>query len=322
MVVITGAYGFVGSNMVAKLLEKGAKNLVVVDDFSKIAKEPNLIKKSNLMRIERSLFPHWLQKNGEKVETIFHLGARTDTTNLEKQVFETLNLEYSKTLWNHCTNFSIPFIYASSAATYGDGAFGYSDESLELLEKLVPLNPYAESKQAFDLWALKQSKTPPFWVGFKFFNVYGPNESHKGRMASVLFHAFQQIKASGKINLFKSHNPKYPDGGQLRDFIYVKDVCSVLEFFSKNKVDSGIYNLGTGTARTFLDLAKSVAAALRIPVEINFIETPIDIRNKYQYFTEATMVKLRSAGYAEKFITLEQGADDYIKNFLIPNIYA
>ncbi len=274
------------------------------------------------MRIERSLFPHWLQKNGEKVETIFHLGARTDTTNLEKQVFETLNLEYSKTLWNHCTNFSIPFIYASSAATYGDGAFGYSDESLELLEKLVPLNPYAESKQAFDLWALKQSKTPPFWVGFKFFNVYGPNESHKGRMASVLFHAFQQIKASGKINLFKSHNPKYPDGGQLRDFIYVKDVCSVLEFFSKNKVDSGIYNLGTGTARTFLDLAKSVAAALRIPVEINFIETPIDIRNKYQYFTEATMVKLRSAGYAEKFITLEQGADDYIKNFLIPNIYA
>jgi ADP-L-glycero-D-manno-heptose 6-epimerase len=212
-------------------------------------------------------------------------------------------------------------VYASSAATYGLGEFGYSDEDESIIEKLKPLNPYGDSKNDFDKWALKQKNKPPYWIGLKFFNVYGPNEFHKGRMASVIFHAFNQIKQNGSVKLFRSHNPKYDDGGQLRDFIYVKDLCSVIIFFYQNKVSNGIYNLGTGTARTFLDLAKNTFKAMDVAEDIHFIDTPSDIRDKYQYFTEAKMDKLKKAGYTKPFATLEEGITDYVKNYLAEGKY-
>jgi ADP-L-glycero-D-manno-heptose 6-epimerase len=211
-------------------------------------------------------------------------------------------------------------IYASSAATYGNGEFGYDDNS-EIIENLVPLNPYGVSKNEFDKWAFKQEEQPPNWYGLKFFNVYGPNEYHKGRMASVIMHAYYQIEAKDSMKLFRSHNPDYADGGQLRDFVYVKDLISVIQFLLESKPESGLYNLGTGTARAFLDLAKSTFLALGKKEEIEFIDTPIDIRDKYQYFTEANMNKLRNAGYFKPFYTLESGIEDYVKNYLSQNKY-
>jgi ADP-L-glycero-D-manno-heptose 6-epimerase len=207
-------------------------------------------------------------------------------------------------------------IYASSAATYGDGALGYVDDH-DLVKKLVPLNPYGESKNNFDSWVLDQADVPPFWAGLKFFNVYGPDEYHKGRMASVVFHAFNQIKETGKMKLFRSHKPGIADGGQSRDFIYVKDVVRVIHWLSENRPASGIYNLGTGKARSFMDLTKSTFGAMSLQPEIEFIDTPTDIRDKYQYFTEARMEKLRRAGYSDPFYPLEQGVEDYVRKFLL-----
>jgi ADP-L-glycero-D-manno-heptose 6-epimerase len=252
---------------------------------------------------------------------VIHIGARTDTTEFNKEIFDELNLNYTKKLWSICAKSSIPFIYASSAATYGLGEFGYDDDDVSIIPKLRPLNPYGDSKNDFDKWALQQKTRPPYWVGLKFFNVYGPNEYHKGRMASVIFHAFNQIEQNGKVKLFRSHNPNYTDGGQLRDFIYVKDLCSVILFLHKNKVANGIYNLGTGTARTFLDLAKNTFKAMGVEENIEFIDTPIDIRDKYQYFTEAKMNKLVKAGYTKPFSTLEEGLSDYVKNYLSGHKY-
>jgi ADP-L-glycero-D-manno-heptose 6-epimerase len=249
---------------------------------------------------------------------IFHLGARTDTTEMSVEIFNELNLNYSKEIWTICTDKKIPLVYASSAATYGGGEFGY-DDSHEVISKLKPLNPYGESKNDFDKWVLKQTKMPPFWAGLKFFNVYGPNEYHKGRMASVIFHTFMQIKENGKMKLFRSHNPNYTDGGQLRDFVYVKDVASVCEYLMNEKPQSAIYNLGSGKARTFLDLATLTFLALNLEPKIQFIDTPIDIRDKYQYFTEANMTKLINSGYSKPFHTLEEGVADYVKNYLVPN---
>jgi ADP-L-glycero-D-manno-heptose 6-epimerase len=200
------------------------------------------------------------------------------------------------------------------------GEHGYHDDH-ELVEKLKPLNPYGESKNEFDKWVLKQTSFPPFWAGLKFFNVYGPNEYHKGRMASVIFHAFYQIKETGKVKLFRSHHPQFKDGEQLRDFIYVKDVVDVIHFLMEQKPPSGLYNVGTGKARTFLDLAKSTFSALDLKPKIELIDTPADIRDKYQYFTEADMSKLRKAGYKKPFTTLEKGIDDYVKNYLLPEKY-
>jgi ADP-L-glycero-D-manno-heptose 6-epimerase len=208
-----------------------------------------------------------------------------------------------------------PMVYASSAATYGLGEFGYKDDH-EVVNNLKPLNPYGDSKNDFDKWVLKQTSTPPFWAGLKFFNVYGPNEYHKGRMASVIFHTFNQIKLNGEMKLFRSHNPNYTDGGQLRDFVYVKDVASVCEFLMQKKATSGIYNLGSGKARTFLDLATLTFKALGLEPNISFVDTPLDIRDKYQYFTEADMSKLVAAGYNKHFYTLEEGISDYVENYL------
>ena len=221
---------------------------------------------------------------------------------------------------NACVEFGLPLVYASSAATYGSGEFGYKDDH-ELIQKLKPLNPYGDSKNDFDKWALQQDRKPFFWAGLKFFNVYGPNEYHKGRMASVIFHAFNQILKDGKMKLFRSHRPDFKDGEQLRDFIYVKDVTSVCMFLLNHRKNSGIYNLGSGKARTFLSLAQNTFSALNKSTNIEFIDTPIDIRDKYQYFTEANMNKLRSIGYAEPFYSLEDGIHDYVVNYLSGHKY-
>lgn len=314
-IVVTGAAGFIGSCLAGKLNNKGYKDIVLVDDFNHPEKEGNYIHKAFLEKVNRDLFTTWLEDHASEVEFVFHMGARTDTTEQDRSVFDMLNLNYSKSVWNACTRHRIRLIYASSAATYGMGEWGYEDDH-RLVEKLQPLNPYGESKNDFDKWVLSQQNTPPFWAGLKFFNVYGPNEYHKGRMASVIFHAFHQIRKEGTVRLFKSHNPDYSDGEQLRDFIFVKDVIDVLYFLFKRGDQSGLYNLGTGKARTFLDLARATFHALDLPENIVFIDTPEDIRDKYQYFTEASMNKLRSAGYDNPFYSLEEGIEEYVMEFL------
>ena len=316
MIVVTGAAGFIGSVLVSKLNKEGIIDLVLVDDFTKKEKAANLESALFLAKIERDIFIDWFQKNAAEVKGVYHIGARTDTTEFDTAIFDKLNVAYTKSIWNVCSENAIPLVYASSAATYGLGEYGYKDDH-DIVEKLKPLNPYGDSKNDFDIWALKQEKQPPFWAGLKFFNVYGPNEYHKGRMASVIFHAYKQIKDTGKMKLFASHNPDYKDGEQIRDFIYVKDVVSVCQWLMENKPQSALYNLGTGTARTFLDLVKNTFSAMDKKADISFIPTPEDIRNKYQYFTEADMSKLINAGYHQPFYTLEEGVKDYVSNYLV-----
>lgn len=316
MIVVTGAAGFIGSYLCEVLNAKGFNNLILVDDFSKQEKIANHENLNSYQKIERSKFISWLNSTEETIDFIFHLGARTDTTEFRWEILEELNLAYSKAIWQLCASKNIPLVYASSAATYGNGEFGY-DDNTEILDKLVPLNPYGDSKNEFDKWVIKQDIHPPFWAGLKFFNVYGPNEYHKGRMASVIFHAFNQIQEKGEMKLFRSHNPEYTDGGQLRDFIYVKDIASVCLFLMNEKPTSSIYNLGSGTARTFLDLAMATFTALNKSLNISFIDTPEDIRDKYQYFTEANMTKLIATGYSSPFTTLESGVKDYVQNYLL-----
>jgi len=320
MIVVTGAAGFIGSCLVGKMNTKGFEDIVIVDDFSNPEKNKNFADKKIKEKVHREEFIDWLKTNHQSVEFIFHIGARTDTAEFDMSIFDKLNINYSKDLWNACTQYKIPLIYASSAATYGLGEFGYNDDH-SIVEKLKPLNPYGESKNIFDKWVLKQTTTPPFWAGIKFFNVYGPNEYHKSRMASVIIHAYKQILETGKVKLFRSHNPDYKDGEQLRDFVYVKDLVNVLCFLKDNNKQSGLYNLGTGVARSFLDLAKATFKALDKEENIEYIDTPIDIRNKYQYFTEANIKKLRSIGYNKPFYTLEAGIREYVQGYLSRNSY-
>jgi ADP-L-glycero-D-manno-heptose 6-epimerase len=320
MIVVTGAAGFISSCLVAEINKLGRHDLILVDDFSKTEKLSNYETKVFQEKVERNQFFDWAKSNVNAIDFIFHLGARTDTTEFNVEIFNELNLHYSQQMWEFCSVNQIPLIYASSAATYGNGEFGYVDNHV-LPYKLMPLNPYGESKNDFDKWALQQKIQPPFWAGLKFFNVYGPNEYHKGRMASVIFHAFHQIKNNGKMKLFKSHNPNYTDGGQMRDFIYVKDLISICLFLFEQKQHSGLYNVGTGKAETFKELALSTFAALGVEPNIEFVDTPIDIRDKYQYFTEADMKKLKSIGYTKTFFSLREGIDDYIKSYLISNNY-
>lgn len=320
MIVITGSAGFIGSCIVSKFNSEGITNLVLVDDFSVNAKQANYTLKTFYQKIERKHFIEWFDNNYNIVTDVIHAGARTDTTEKDVHILNELNLEYTKAIWNICAKNKINLIYASSAATYGLGEFGYDDDETKI-QHLKPLNLYGESKNNFDKWALQQNTCPPNWYGLKFFNVYGPNEYHKGRMASVIFHSFHQINNTGKVKLFRSHDPKYTDGGQLRDFVFVKDVVSVIWFLYSSKIKSGIYNLGSGKARTFLDLANATFKALDKEPTIEFIDTPIDIRDKYQYFTEANMNKLVSAGYSKKFTSLEEGVSDYVKNYLLKGNY-
>lgn len=320
MIIITGAAGFIGSCLIQKLNDEGFYDLVLVDDFSREDKNQNFSGKRFSKQVDRLEFTHWLRDNHLHVQFVFHIGARTDTTEMNVELFNRLNLNYTKDIWNICSEFGIPLVYASSAATYGLGEQGYDDDESKI-PLLKPLNPYGDSKNDFDIWALKQEKKPYFWAGLKFFNVYGPNEYHKGRMASVIFHTFNQINKTGAMKLFQSHNQQFKDGEQMRDFVYIKDVVNVLYFLMHHRKDSGIYNLGTGKARTFLDLAKATFHALGRNPDISFIPTPEDIRDKYQYFTEARMEKLRSIGYSQEFYSLEQGVEDYVKNYLIPGKY-
>lgn len=320
MIIVTGAAGFIGSCLVSKLNQEGHTNLVLVDDFSHETKKPNYQEKQFIQKIDRATFIEWLEQNAKSVNFIFHIGARTDTTEFNVELFNELNLNYTKAIWEICTRHFIPMVYASSAATYGLGEHGYDDDERKI-PLLKPLNPYGDSKNDFDKWAITQTSAPPKWVGFKFFNVYGPNEYHKGRMASVIFHSFNQIKEKGQVKLFRSHNPNYTDGGQLRDFVYVKDVVDVLYFAYHDDTKNGIYNLGSGKARTFLDLATATFKALGKEPNIEFIDTPADIRDKYQYFTEANMEKLINEGYTKPFTSLEDGVTDYVTNYLIGKHY-
>ncbi|HSH67286.1 MAG TPA: ADP-glyceromanno-heptose 6-epimerase [Bacteroidia bacterium] len=320
MIIVTGAAGFIGSCLVSKLNREGFEDIVLVDDFSDSAKMKNLEGKKYSHKVHRDDFIKWLKENQRLVQFVFHMGARTDTTEMNVEIFNRLNLEYTKTLWNVCVEFGLPLVYASSAATYGLGEFGYDDNE-QVISKLKPLNPYGDSKNEFDKWAIQQKRKPYFWIGLKFFNVYGPNEYHKGRMASVIFHAHNQLKEKGIVKLFRSHHPDYKDGEQLRDFVYVKDVVEVCNFLLHHRKDSGIYNLGSGKARTFLDLVNSTFEAEHRKSSIEFIDTPIDIRDKYQYFTEANMDKLKSIGYAKPFSTLEDGVRDYVQNYLVERKY-
>lgn len=318
--VITGAAGFIASCLVSRFNAEGRTELVLVDDFSKENKEGNLADKQFFQKIERSLFINWLKEHTAEVDAVIHIGARTDTTEFNKAIFDELNVNYTKALWHICASAGIPFIYASSAATYGLGEYGYKDDEKQI-PLLKPLNPYGDSKNEFDKWALLQTSQPPQWQGLKFFNVYGPNEYHKGRMASVIFHSFNQINQNGQVKLFRSHRPDYADGGQLRDFVYVKDVVNVIWFLYTKKPKNGIYNLGSGKARSFLDLAHAVFNALKKNPEIEFIDTPADIRDKYQYFTEADMSKLMAMGYDKPFTSLEAGVEDYVTNYLRKGSY-
>ena len=333
MIVITGAAGFIGSIVAGELNQKGYNDLILVDDFSKKEKERNYVDLKYKTLVDRNIFFDWFKENHEEVTFVVHLGARTDTTEFDWNVFQKLNVDYTETMFALCAEYQIPLVYASSAATYGNGELGY-DDSHDIVEKLQPLNPYGRSKNEVDKWILKHVETqnaasePPFWAGLKFFNVYGPNEYHKGRMASVIFHSFNQINATGKVKLFRSHRPDFADGQQLRDFIYVKDIASVICFMierhrdtetPRHQVKSGLYNLGTGKARSFYDLAANTFKAMGKDVNIEFIDIPEDIRDKYQYFTEANMTKLREAGYDKEFTSLEDGVADYVKNYLMRN---
>jgi ADP-L-glycero-D-manno-heptose 6-epimerase len=318
MIVVTGAAGFIGSCLVSKLIEEGFNDIVVADEFSNTEKHKNLADKKISEFVDRNYFPEWLKLNHRFVQFIFHIGARTDTTEFDSAIFDELNVNYTKVVWNLCVEFGLPLVYASSAATYGNGELGY-DDNHDNIARLKPLNPYGISKNEFDKWAIQQERKPYYWAGLKFFNVYGPNEYHKSRMASVIFHAFNQINSTGKMKLFRSHRPDYKDGEQLRDFIYVKDITEVCMFLLHHRKDPGIYNLGTGKARTFLDLAKNTFSAMNKKENIEFIDTPADIRDKYQYFTEAKMNKLRSIGYAKPFTSLEDGVYEYVVNYLSAN---
>ncbi|MEQ8324675.1 MAG: ADP-glyceromanno-heptose 6-epimerase [Vicingaceae bacterium] len=320
MIIVTGAAGFIGSCLVSRLNKEGYKDIILVDEFTDEKKLKNLAGKTYSAKVNRDDFHHWLRANHKLVQFIFHIGARTDTTEFDKAIFDRLNVNFSKEVWKACVEFGIPLVYASSAATYGLGERGYRDDH-SIIPDLKPLNPYGDSKNEFDKWALSQKEKPYFWAGLKFFNVYGPNEYHKGRMASVIFHAYNQISQTGEMKLFQSHNADYKNGEQMRDFVYVKDVCSVCIFLMESRKKSGIYNLGSGKARTFLDLVRSTFRAKNVVEKISFIPTPEDIRDKYQYFTEADMSKLRHAGYQNSFTSLEEGVEDYVKNYLIKGQY-
>ncbi len=313
MIVITGAAGFIGSQLALALNALGEFNLLLVDDFSREDKHLNWADIKCIDRIERrDVFFRLKTEYRGQITFFFHLGARTDTTEQDLAIFDTLNLGFSKSAWNFCAKEGIPFLYASSAATYGDSKLGFSDD-LSLISKYKPLNPYGWSKHNFDLWALAQSQTPPWWVGLKFFNVYGLHESHKGRMASVVFHTWQQIRKTGKMRLFRSHRPDYEDGMQLRDFVYVKDVIEVMLWMQRRKPAGQIFNLGSGKAESFLHLCQTVFQALEVMPDIEYIDIPPDIRDSYQYFTQAEMGKLRLAGYEKPFWNLEMGIKDYLK---------
>ena len=322
MIVITGGAGMIGSIIAWQLNKKGRDDMVIVDRITHEDQWQNLVKRHYVQYLDKDQLLPWLEGRTD-VEAIIHMGAISATTERDFNKLVEANIHYSQNLWTWCANNNAAFFYASSAATYGDGEHGYDDTSIE---NLRPLNGYGYSKHFFDQWALQQvSKglsTPSAWAGFKFFNVYGPNEYHKERMASVAFHSFNQFKETGTVKLFKSHKEGYDDGMQLRDFVYVKDAAAVVVHFLASALAgkacaSSIYNVGTGKARAFKDLATSVMTSMGKTPNINYIDMPEDLQGRYQYFTEATASKLRAAGFDKPFHSLEDGVKDYIQNYLM-----
>lgn len=313
-VIVTGGAGFIGSCIVRELNDMGIQDITIVDNVASTEKWRNLVNKEYTEYINKKDFLARLSEFGHKTSHVIHMGACSDTMQQNFDYLYQNNFEYTKILWEFCTKQKISFLYASSAATYGDGGVGFDDQTD--ISKLRPLNGYGYSKQLFDLWAERQTQRPAQYAGFKFFNVYGPNEYHKGSMASVVFHGYHSIKQSGVIKLFKSYQKPYKNGGQLRDFIYVKDICSVIRFMMENPAINGLFNLGTGRARTFESLGKAVFSALGLSANIEYIDMPENLRPKYQYFTEAAMDKLRNVGYTRPFYSLEDGVSDYVTNYL------
>lgn len=313
-IIVTGGAGFIGSCILRALNDWGIEDIVVVDDIASTEKWKNLRNKRYLEYINKANFLEQLPRFAGQVSHVIHMGACSATTESNFDYLYQNNLEFTKALWNFCTDQHISFLYASSAATYGAGGLGF-DDCMEI-QRLEPLNGYGYSKHLFDLWVEKQDKTPAQHVGFKFFNVYGPNEYFKGSMASVILHGYRSIKSSGIIKLFKSYRSEYADGGQKRDFIYVKDICKAVVFMMEHPEINGLYNLGTGEARTFEDLGRSVFMALGLTPNLQYVDMPEGLREKYQYFTQAEMKKLRRAGYIEPFYSLEEGVRDYVQNYL------
>ena len=320
MILVTGAAGFIGSCLVSRLNQLGFNDLLLVDDFSYESKKNNLIQKKFIKKVDRLDFINNINFFFSDIHLVYHLGARTDTIDTNEDVFLKLNLNYSKKIWQKCVENQIPILYASSAACYGNGKLGF-DDCHKLVHRLKPLNAYARSKNNFDKWVLDQSLYPPFWVGVRFFNVYGPNEYHKGRMASVILHAFNNINKKGKIELFKSYLKEYNNGAQSRDFIYVKDLIQVIILMMMKKNKSGIYNLGTGKSRTFNDLARAIFKSMGKVEKIFYIDMPSEIKETYQYYTEANMQKFVNNEYKFNFTNLEEGVSDYINNYLLYSKY-
>lgn len=317
MIVITGGAGMIGSMIAWQINQQGRDDLIIVDSHLQAEQWQNLCHRRYADYLDKDALLPWLQQHGHAVSTIVHMGAISATTERDWDRLLDHNVRFSQTLWRWCTTQEVPLLYASSAATYGDGSKGYSDASIAGLR---PLNAYGYSKHFFDQWALRQAKqgeAPPQWAGFKFFNVYGPNEYHKGRMASVVYHSFRQFRGSGSIRLFKSDRPDVLDGMQKRDFIYAKDAAAVVAWFIENRPPNGIYNIGTGVARAFKDLATAVMQSCGKTADITWIDIPEDLKGKYQYHTQADIHKLRAAGYSRPFSTLEEGVRDYVQNHLL-----
>lgn len=321
MIVITGAAGFIGSALVKKFNDLGKEDLILVDRMRDGTKWMNLrgLKYYEFINADEFIEPEILNAIfDEGIEAVYHMGACSSTTERNVDFLMKNNVEYTQILFRYCTEYDVPICYASSAATYGDGELGYNDDEKELA-KLMPLNAYGYSKQLVDEWVLKQAKTPKAWYGVKFFNVYGPNEYHKGKMSSVVYQAFNQINETGKMKLFKSYKEGFKDGEQLRDFVYVKDVVDAMIslIHYEHTGPSGIYNLGTGKARSFHDLVLATFKAMNKKVDIEFIEMPDSLKEQYQYFTEASMDKFQKTLSHLKFHSLEEGVEDYVKNHLM-----
>ena len=314
MIIVTGGAGFIGSCVVRELNEMGYEDIVIVDHIHRTEKWKNLRNKRYREYITRDEFLNRLSEFQGIVSHVIHMGACSSTTETDFDFLYHNNGCYTKTLWDFCARQECSFLYASSAATYGAGEYGF-DDGMDLT-RLRPLNGYGYSKHLFDLWAQKQQTAPKQHCGLKFFNVYGPNEYCKGNMASVVFHAFQKIKQTGEMGIFRSYREDYEDGGQMRDFIYVKDLCKVMRYLMEHPGISGLFNLGTGRARSFYDLAGAVFDAMGVKRNIQFIEMPETLREKYQYFTQAKTDQLRATGYEAPFYSLEEGVSDYVKNYL------
>lgn len=311
-IIVTGGAGFIGSCIVRTLNDAGYSNIVIVDNIVSTEKWKNLRNKRYLEYVNKEDFLGKLRNDAYKeCKAIIHMGACSSTTQTDFDYLWKNNVVYSKTLWKYCAEMSIPFIYASSAATYGDGSNGFSDD-VGKINELMPLNAYGYSKQIFDVWSLKVQSKPPQHVGLKFFNVYGPNEYCKESMASMIYHGYKQVLETGKIRLFHSYEDRYADGDQERDFVYVKDVCDVIMYFLDHQEYSGIFNVGTGRAQTFNELAKAVFDALGLPTNIEYFDMPETLKVKYQYHTQADLSALRAVGYTKEFRDLQAGARDYV----------